>query len=356
MQAVKDEHRVLAAREPLLRFLVDAPYSIYRRIVFVIVLVILFKGGNEQHLYTEGTFLWLKLGGLTVMLGLTAFNMYLLIPRFLFRRRYKGYFLWAGGGILFSFLIFAAARYWLPSLRLVPPEQRRVSLTGDFLAYVVVFSMLCAATAGFKLFQRWVKDSYRLTQLENIRIHTELDLLKSNVSPHFLFNMLNGSEVLIHTEPEKASQMLIKLSDLLRYQLYDSGREQVLLGADIRFLHDFLALEKIRRDYFEFTIDERGTERPVMVPPLLFIPFVENAIKHNINSEDGAYVHIGFTLAANELIFTCVNPKPSRPVAAIGGLGLPNVRRRLQLLFPERHKLLIADKPDIYQITLTLKL
>jgi hypothetical protein len=355
---MSSNHKLTQApgQESFLRYLVDPPYSTYRRIVFVILLLILLQGGNEQHQYAEDTFLYLKLGGLLVILGLTAVNMYVLIPGFLFKGLYRYYFLWVSGGIILSFFVFVQVRAWLPSLRLTTVRQRPVDNTGDFLAYVVVLSILCAATAGFKLFQRWVKDSYRLTQLENIRIHSELGLLKSNVSPHFLFNMLSGSEVLIHTEPEKASQMLIKLSDLLRYQLYDSSREQVLLSADIRFLHHFLSLEKIRRDFFEFTIYEKGTDRPLMVPPLLFIPFVENAVKHNIQSEEGAYVRIAFVLKAGELVFTCTNPKPALPLAEPGGVGLANVRRRLQLLYPGKHTLLISDEAHLYNVTLTLKL
>jgi len=356
MQTVKAIHQSNISQEPVLRILVDEPYSIYRKIVFVVALLILLKGGNEQHQYAADTFIYLKLGGLLVILGLTVLNMYVLIPRFLFSGLYKTYFFWVIGGIVLSFLIFVQIRAWLPSLRISNHPPKTFDNTGDFLAYVVLLCMLCAATACIKLFQRWVKDSYRLTQLENIRIHTELDLLKSNVSPHFLFNMLNGSEVLIHTEPEKASQMLIKLSDLLRYQLYDSSQEQVLLSADIRFLEHFLSLEKIRRDYFEFRVDEQGTDAPLMVPPLLFIPFVENAIKHNIHSEEGAFVEVSFEIRSEELIFNCTNPKPSQALAEPGGLGLPNVRRRLQLLYPDQHKLLISDEPAVYRVTLTLQL
>ncbi|EHQ26112.1 putative signal transduction histidine kinase [Mucilaginibacter paludis DSM 18603] len=343
-------------KEPILRFLVDRPYRIYRRVAFVLILLVLLKGGNEEHRYADDTFVYLKLGGLLVMVGLTALNLYILIPRFLFKGKYGRYFLWVGGGIVLSFLVFVQVRAWLPSLRLPGNPGKPMDNTADFLAYVVLLCVLCAATAGMKLFQRWVTDSYRLTQLENIRIHTELDLLKSNVSPHFLFNMLNGSEVLIHTEPDKASQMLIKLSDLLRYQLYDSAREQVLLSADIRFLHDFLSLEKIRRDFFEFSIEETGTHMPQMVPPLLFIPFVENAVKHNIQSEAGAYVRLGFVLTGTELVFTCINPKGPLPTHEPGGLGLPNVRRRLELLFPAMHSLIIHNSPDSYTVNLTLKL
>ena len=343
-------------QEPVLRYLVDQPYSIYRKIVFVLVLLLLLKGGNEQHQYADDTFIYLKLSGLLLILGLTALHLYVLIPRFLFKGKYGLYFLSVGGGIVLSFLVFVQVRAWLPSLLLPGKTAKPSDDAADFLAYVVLLCVLCAATAGMKLFQRWVTDSYRLTQLENIRIHTELDLLKSNVSPHFLFNMLNGSEVLIHTEPEKASQMLIKLSDLLRYQLYDSSREQVLLSADILFLDHFLSLEKIRRDFFEFRIDEQGTEKPLMVSPLLFIPFVENAIKHNINSEAGAYVDLSFEIKRGELIFNCTNPKPSQPQTKPGGLGLPNVQRRLELLYPGRHTLLIREEPALYHVTLTLTL
>lgn len=347
----------MTTREPLLRFLVDRPYRLYRRTGFVLILLVLLKGGNEEHRYADDTFVYLKLAGLLVILGLTALNLYVLIPRFLFKGKYGGYFIGVGGGIVLSFLLFVQVRAWLPSL-LLPGKAaaKPADNAADFLAYVVLLCVLCAATAGMKLFQRWVTDSYRLTQLENIRIHTELDLLKSNVSPHFLFNMLGGSEVLIHTEPEKASQVLIKLSDLLRYQLYDSSRDQVLLSADIRFLHDFLSLERIRRDFFEFRIEETGTDRPQMVPPLLFIPFVENAVKHNIQSEAGAFVNIGFVLTANELVFSCSNPQGVSPGTQRGGLGLPNVRRRLELLFPERHRLLIHNRPEMYTVNLTLKL
>ncbi|RKR82126.1 histidine kinase [Mucilaginibacter gracilis] len=343
-------------KEPILRFLVDRPYRWYRRAGFVLILLILLKGGNEEHRYADDIFIYLKISGLLLILGLTALHLYVLIPRFLFKRKYGLYFLSVGGGIVLSFLIFVKVRAWLPSLLLPGKMAKPADDAADFLAYVVLLCVLCAATAGMKLFQRWVTDSYRLTQLENIRIHTELDLLKSNVSPHFLFNMLNGSEVLIHTEPEKASQMLIKLSDLLRYQLYDSSREQVLLSADIRFLRDFLSLEKIRRDFFEFSIEETGTDRLQMLPPLLFIPFVENAVKHNIQSEAGAYVWLDFVLTGTELLFTCTNPKGVWSAPEPGGLGLPNVRRRLELLFPGRHSLRIHNNPDNYTVKLSLKL
>ncbi|MCC8424280.1 sensor histidine kinase [Mucilaginibacter sp. UR6-11] len=352
----RDDQKEARNQDPFLHYLVDRPYSIYRRAAFVIILLILLEGGNEQHQYAEDIFLYLKLGGLLIILSLIALNMYVLIPRFLFKGLYKTYFIWVIGGIMISFLVFVRIRAWLPSLRLSALPSKTVNNTGDFLAYVVLLCILCAATAGVKLFQRWVKDRYRLTQLENMRIHTELDLLKSNVSPHFLFNMLNGSEVLIRTEPEKASQMLINLSDLLRYQLYDSSREQVLLSAEIRFLQDFLSLEKIRRDFFEFSIGETGTDRPQMVPPLLFIPFVENAVKHNIQSEAGAYVWLDFVLTATELVFTCTNSKGVQQATEPGGLGLPNVRRRLELLFPGRHSLEIHNNPDNYTIKLTLNL
>ena len=127
---------------------------------------------------------------------------------------------------------------------------------------------------------------------------------------------------------------------------------------EISFLAHFLSLEKTRRDYFDFEIQEEGTEQQVLLAPLLFIPFVENAIKHNIQSIKGAYVKLRFRFSGGVLLFECSNPKPKGPLnqTTAGGLGLPNVRRRLELLYPERHHLMITDQADQYHICLTLNL
>lgn len=195
-------------------------------------------------------------------------------------------------------------------------------------------------------------------ELKQANTNAELDQLKNQINPHFLFNMLNNANVLTKKDPDKASQVLMKLSDLLRYQLYDSARDKVLLTSDIHFLEDFLNLEKIRRDNFDFVISKEGDLNGVQVPPLLFISFVENAVKHNNDVSNSSYVNLYFNVADDKLFFKCINSKPLLKAvnSKSGGLGLANIRRRLELLFPAAHLLKIEDKSDTYCITLTLQL
>jgi hypothetical protein len=351
---------VVPDHDHFLRFIVDDKYSLYRRIAGVALLSLILTGGNTKQEFSDLTFFCLKMGGFLITLLLLYINIYVLIPKYLFRKKYIHYVIWVAVVIVLSFLVFAGLKEWLPSLRLKPGPVVKNEYLEDFISVVILLSILCAATMAIRLFQRWVKDGYRLTQLENIRMQTELDLLKSQVNPHFLFNMLNNSQVLIQTNPQKASEILIKLSDLLRYQLYDSSREKVLLSADIRFIAQLLTLEKVRRDYFDFNIEQEGTSRQLLIAPLLFVPFVENAVKHNIESVKGAFVELSFKLHEDVLIFKCRNSKAAGAIEMdtdqMGGLGLPNVQRRLELLFPDKHQLSIKDQNGVYEVHLILTL
>ncbi|MBE9600007.1 sensor histidine kinase [Pedobacter sp. MC2016-24] len=349
---------IIPGNERFLRFIVDTKYSIYRRTLFVLILFITMLGGNKTHEFTDQTFYVLKAAGFFFTLLLISLNLYVLIPVYLFKGRYLHYVFWVFVVIVCSFILYTILKAQLPELRIKPVKQDDDGYMADFLSLSMILCILCAATSGLKLFQRWIKDNYRIVQLENIRMHTEMDFLKNQINPHFLFNMLNNSQVLIQTDPDRASEILIKLSDLLRYQLYDSGRQQVLLSADIRFLIHFLSLEKIRRDYFEFQVQQEGTEQAVLLPPLLFIPFVENAVKHNIQSVEGAFVQLSFKLIGRSLIFECRNPKPlsGHTLAEKGGLGLPNVKRRLELLYPGKYQLQLKEEPALYTVHLKLSL
>ena len=186
----------------------------------------------------------------------------------------------------------------------------------------------------------------------------ELDLLQSKINPHFLFNMLNNANVLIKRNPEEASKVLFKLEDLLRYQINDSSRERVSLASDICFLNDYLNLEKIRRDNFQFTLRQEGEVDSIWIQPLLFIPFVENAVKHSFDSEHSSYVHVFFKVDAHRLDFRCENSKPVVAVrqGKVGGIGLANIQRRLGLLYPEHYKLEQREDENLYSVILSITL
>jgi LytS/YehU family sensor histidine kinase len=204
------------------------------------------------------------------------------------------------------------------------------------------------------VFVKWLRDTKRINELQQLSLRTELEQLRSQVNPHFLFNTLNNLYVLMNTNTEKASQVLLGLSDLLRYQLYDSAREKILLTKDIAFIRNLLDLEQIRKDDFNYEVKTSGNMQGVTLPPFIFIPFVENAIKHGASAVGHCYLKLSFTIEEGLLKFYAENSMPPVKHVGAGGLGLRNIRRRLQLLYPGNHQLDISENAYYYCVTLTL--
>lgn len=345
------------SREPFLqRFFLDRKWRWARHLV-CLSLFAFFVLRSKNDEYSPVGMAIMKLVLFAWLVLLPYLNMYWLVPRFLFRRKYFSYlFLVLGTSLATFYLVFEGGKRLIAPYRIVPGREEDISLESLF-SFLFAFSVLMAASTCIKLLQRWLKDSYRLRELEKTRLNSELDQLKSQINPHFLFNMLNNTHVLIHRNPALAAEVVLKLSDLLRYQLYDCARNQVLLGADIRFLDDFLHLEKIRRDFFSFSIVKEGIPDDMTVPPFLFIAFVENAIKHSTDMEQESYVHLQFMVQQAQLTFHCTNSRPASPLTRKeqpGGLGLANVQRRLELLYPGKHSLRISEEEKTYRIILTL--
>jgi histidine kinase len=331
----------------VLPFLIDQKFRIYRHLLALIAIVAMiysnkFGDPEPKSFYVKPTF---------VILFVSIFytNMYWLVPKYLFRNKYLQYSL----GILAYIGIVCLIGKFLAN-------QESVDLPRDpgiyFLIYTIIIQV--AASSAIKLFQRWVIDTRRISELEKATMQSELEQLKNQINPHFLLNMLNNANVLTHKDPEKASQVLMKLSDFLRYQLYDSARANVLLAGEIHFVTDLLNLEKIRRDNFQITVSQDGRISGVQVAPLLFVIFVENAVKHSLDAEGSSYIDLHFDVQNDVLHFKCVNSKPNMTKVKkdVGGLGLTNVARRLELLYPGRHTLTIDNERETYAVTLTINL
>lgn len=319
------------------QFLISSKYRVYRHLLLIAVMgCVLYNSTPEIE---EPTLI------LVFFLLLFYINMYLLVPNFLFKNKNLQYCI----SVSVIIVISAIGGYFFNT---ASGEDSLNILLFSFLILVLI-----AASSSVKLFQKGMADKQLINELEKSKTYSELEQLKNQINPHFLFNMLNNANVLTKKDPEKASQVLMRLSDLLRYQLYDSARDSVLLTSDIHFLEDFLNLEKIRRDSFDFLISKEGNLSGVQIPSLLFISFVENAVKHNNDATKSSYVHLFFEVRNDELFFKCINSKPAlRSVNNTGGLGLTNIRRRLELLFPVSHNLVIEDDSDTYCVTLTIKL
>jgi two-component system, LytTR family, sensor kinase len=195
-------------------------------------------------------------------------------------------------------------------------------------------------------------------EIERKQLAAELNLLKSQINPHFLFNVLNSIYSLSLKKSDKAPEMVLKLSDLLRYMLYDTKQDTVRLEQELTQLRDYLAIEKVRigeRQQIELQIE--GLADGLEIAPLMLVPFVENAVKHGLDSiSEQGYIRIRVTISNGILHFECANNYKTRVRRPQGGIGLENVRRRLQLIYPHNHTLYIRDEDNIFTVALTIKL
>lgn len=285
-------------------------------------------------------------------------NIYWLVPCYLLKNRFGLYLLTAFGVIVLAIFLTVVWQNLLYAPVLPDEYPNSFGVLINAFSGIFTVAFIIAGTAAIMLFRHWILYNQRIDELESTTLQSELKYLKSQINPHFLFNMLNNANVLIKKNPVEASNVLFKLEDLLRYQMNDSSRENVSLRSDIGFLNDYLNLEKIRRDKFEYTLSQEGDIDSVRLPPLLFIPFVENAVKHNFDSENPSYVHISFIVNDKRLEFQCSNSKPPATIqkGKIGGIGLANIRRRLALLYPGRYLLERKETEEKYTVILYLDL
>lgn len=274
-------------------------------------------------------------------------NMYVLVPGFLLRSKEKGYFLFTA--LLMLFFLFGVSS--LQSLADGDSIPVRTPPLVGLLSGLAMFLLFITGLTSLQLFKYRVKNQQKISELQNASMAIELANLQNQINPHFLFNMLNNANILVAEEPEKSSEILSQLNDLLRYQVDKGSAEYVNLQEDITFLKDYLELEKSRRDRFEYQIQTTGDVN-LSVPPLLFIPFVENAVKHN--PENDACVNIRFQTWNNEIHFECQNNKSVIASVSKGGIGLENVKKRMNLLFENKYHLAIQETETSYAVNLKL--
>jgi len=205
----------------------------------------------------------------------------------------------------------------------------------------------------------WFNKYRRQKELEKQNSLTELALLRSQINPHFLFNTLNNIHAFSTRDPEKTSFAIIKLSEIMRYMLYEASHEKVLLDQELDYIRNFIALQKLRfqeMDFVRFTV--KGNTTGIQIPPMIFLPFIENAFKHGTVGVTHA-IEIDLNCSQNQLYFGCKNqmkPPSETEQNQPGGLGIKNIRRRLEILFPKQHQLDIREEKNVYIVELNINL
>ncbi len=202
-----------------------------------------------------------------------------------------------------------------------------------------------------------IKQIQSIIKLKNEKTKTELLHLKSQVNPHFFFNMLNNLYGLVGTDTKKAQDLILKLSDLMRYSIYEGQKENVTLAEEVKYLKNFIELHKMRyQKKIEVIFNLQIEDGESKVMPLLFIILLENAFKHGVeNLRENAYVHIDMITDGNEIKFVVENNFDNSKLIEQSGIGLNNLKRRLELEYPNKHSLTFTITEDLYKAQLTLE-
>lgn len=208
-------------------------------------------------------------------------------------------------------------------------------------------------------FENWIDNIKLKAELESRNLKNELDLLKSQVNPHFLFNTLNNIDALIYKSPDDASKSLLTLSDMLRYMIYDTNVSKVALNKEIEHLKRYIELQKLRLKDASFLKTQFPPEcSNAQIAPMLLLPFVENAFKFASKKSEFPAIDIHIECSETHINFSCKNIYLINETTRkhTGGVGLENVKRRLELIYPNKHKLIISKENNIFDVQLKLEL
>lgn len=212
--------------------------------------------------------------------------------------------------------------------------------------------------ALFRFLLNWYDEHEKNLQLQKQNAESNLALLRMQVNPHFMFNTLNNIDALIKDNPEKASQSIIKLSDIMRYMTYDSQSDKVTVKQELEYIKEYISLEELRWKNPEFlTFSVRGNYAGLSIAPMLFIPFIENAFKHAVDSDAAGGIIITFDFQFDTVIFMCENRyELSAEKDSTHGIGLEMVKKRLDLIYPKKYTLNIEDKNGRFKVEMRIKL
>ena len=230
----------------------------------------------------------------------------------------------------------------------------------DIISIIILILML-GMNLGIKLYFKQRSDNKKLDSLEKQSLEQQLEYLKYQINPHFFMNTLNNIHALVDIDPEKAKETILELSKMMRFVLYEGNKKGVPLDREIAFLQNYVTLMRLRyTDKVRITVDIPATLPRKEVPPLMFITFVENAFKHGVSYRQASFISIRLKTEdsplTSSLTFTCSNSKIPKEEDKHGGVGLTNVKQRLDLIYGKDYTLDIKDEAATYTVNLTIPL
>lgn len=324
--------------------------------------LVLIPGFEKMSTNKTGSFVfWIKLmTGFAVIPALISFYTFytVLFTRFLSKKKFV---LFCLAGIAVSFLAaiigsLAESSRFLFGKKFLFNDDYRSAIT---IVTVMAFGAFVNGVIGaiIRGFITWYNEIRFKEELQQRNHQMELELIRAQVNPHFLFNTLNNIDVLIEQDAEKASVYLRKLSEILRFMLYESKSKKIPASREIEYIERYLALQQLRNSnpaFVDFRIEGNPAEH--FTEPMLFIPFIENAFKHANNKNMVHGIRIHFDFKGSGISFLCANAHHNTGAKNIqdGGLGNPLIQKRLSLLYPGSHQLITEENHEMYTVELTI--
>ena len=285
------------------------------------------------------------------------FNIYVLIPLLLQKQRYISYVVSIVLSITFVCFPLALLIYFFD-----PSNVSSIWRANFFIFNSFQTSYAVGLTMVMRLSIQWYQREKEKSELQRLNSETELKYLKSQINPHFLFNSLNSIYALTLKKSDNAPQTVLMLSEMLRYLLYEAGEKKVTIDKEIAYLNNYLELERIRlgnrgKILFEYETDNED----YLIEPMLLMPFLENSFKHGLNKVANAgWVSLNLKVKNGLLLFLISNnikqESTDNKEFTVGGIGIANVKKRLNLLYPNKHKLSIKNTNNTYEVVLELNI
>jgi sensor histidine kinase YesM len=339
-------------------------YRVIRHILFWITCMAcfcLFFGGDIRSLHEP---MQISLSFFPVDIIYVYVIAYLFVPVFLVRQKYLVFFavycVWALLGLEVTFLYhyYILAPFW-SGIKAAPLDKSGFFYGTFDLSNFVSMNTIAMVAVFIRMLKQWHMEVTQQIQIEQEKTKAELELLKAQLHPHFLFNTLNNLYSLVLEQSDRAGDLLLRLSGLLNYVLYDCKAKEVSLEKEIGVMKDYIALEWERYgSRLELTQDFSGELEGKMIAPMLFQPFVENAFKHGTSEQIGrVWMTIELSVHHEKLFFRVMNSVDwAADTGKSGGIGIKNTRRRLDLLYPGRYSLLQAKGEKEYIVELSIEL
>jgi two-component system sensor histidine kinase AlgZ len=294
---------------------------------------------------------------LIYMLSISYLNYFYFIPNFLIRKEIGKFLL----GFAIAFAAISLFRFEIEKLIIAespggaqsPPRTR-------FIIQDIISNLFIVMFVGLLRFASdWLHLDSKRREIETEKLAAELIFLKAQVNPHFFFNTLNNLYYLATIKSDVTPQVISKLSEVMRYMIYDSNHDRVELIREIEYIHNYISLERLRiKEGIVLAFEVEG-RTDILITPLILITFLENAFKHGVNSTNSqCWIKAKLKVEGTQLNFTIANSKANSKPEAMEkpGIGLKNVKRRLDLSYPEKYRLNIEDNPSTFFVSLTIQL